>query len=513
MSDHEFEKKIQLQMEELKFRPSEAVWMEVEKNIRRDKRRRRFLLWVPVAAGLLLTGGYLVFSSTRETREVLVNKSSTVQPAVPSTSSSQNSNGLSKENTTQENADRESSIVNRESATGSEESSNVNRESATGSKKPSGNNVKPAAIAPASQSDKTNAANGHAVKHNKGLAKKTPLVSDSKGNNTVSPPAGTEVVIDKAQQPVQDAVTSTRHPLTSAQHPAPINQHPADSTEEETAQLVALDSASSVAPMVTPIERKPKKGNKWQWGIQASGGSSNISTERLFGFSNPFSMEKSLVADVASNSPANMYAININPPANKKPSAIETGVAYSIGGFVQRSVARRLTLGVGLQYAHYSVRTKVGQRVDNAQAVNIGPQGSTIVEQFYRNSSPAVSHSYTYRYHFIELPVYVNWQINKARRLPPVAWHGGISVARLIGTNALHYDGVSGVYFKDNGLFNKTQVALTSGLEIGLFRKYRFPIWVGPSFGYNVTGLISKEVSSSQFLWTGGVRLKMLLKK
>jgi hypothetical protein len=513
MSDHEFEKKIQLQMEELKFRPSEAVWMEVEKNIRRDKRRRRFLLWIPVAAGLLLTGGYLVFNSIRETREVLVNKSSTVQPAVPSTSSSQNSNGLSKENTTQENADRESSIVNRESATGSEQSSVVSRQSSTGSKKPSGTSMKPAVVHPALPSGKTNAASGHPVKPNKGSAKRILVDNDSKGNNTITSPAGDEVVINKVQKTAEDAVTSNQQPVTSNQQPATSIQQPADSTEEETAQLVALDSASSVAQIVTPIERKPKKGNKWQWGVQASGGSSNISTERLFGFSNPFSMEKSLVADVASNSPANMYAISINPPANKKPSAIETGVAYSIGGFVQRSVARRLTLGAGLQYSYYSVRTKVGQRVDNAQAVNIGPQGSAIVDQFYRNSSPAVSRSYTYRYHFIELPVYVNWQINKARRLPPVAWHGGFSVARLIGTNALHYDGVSGVYFKDNGLFNKTQVALTSGVEIGLFQKYRFPIWVGPSFGYNVTGLISKEVSNSQFLWTGGVRLKMLLKK
>ena len=43
MSDHEFEKQVHQKLQELKLRPSDTVWMEVEKNIRQHKRRRRFL--------------------------------------------------------------------------------------------------------------------------------------------------------------------------------------------------------------------------------------------------------------------------------------------------------------------------------------------------------------------------------------------------------------------------------------------------------------------------------------
>ena len=65
MSDHEFEKQVHQKMEELRLRPSDTVWMEVEKNIRQDKRRRRFLwLWLPMLLICLTAGGYILYHST-----------------------------------------------------------------------------------------------------------------------------------------------------------------------------------------------------------------------------------------------------------------------------------------------------------------------------------------------------------------------------------------------------------------------------------------------------------------
>ena len=62
MSDHEFEKQVHQRMEELKLRPSDTVWMEVEKKIRQDKHRRRFLwLWVPMLLICLSTSAYILY--------------------------------------------------------------------------------------------------------------------------------------------------------------------------------------------------------------------------------------------------------------------------------------------------------------------------------------------------------------------------------------------------------------------------------------------------------------------
>ena len=58
MPENEFEKKVQQRMEELRFIPSDEVWKEVEYCIRKEKKKRRFIFWLPLL--FLLLGGGLV---------------------------------------------------------------------------------------------------------------------------------------------------------------------------------------------------------------------------------------------------------------------------------------------------------------------------------------------------------------------------------------------------------------------------------------------------------------------
>ena len=55
MPVNDFEKQVQQKMEELQLRPSAEVWTEVEKEIRKDKRKRRVIFWWLLP--LLITGG------------------------------------------------------------------------------------------------------------------------------------------------------------------------------------------------------------------------------------------------------------------------------------------------------------------------------------------------------------------------------------------------------------------------------------------------------------------------
>ena len=48
MPGHEFENKVQQHLEELNLPPSDAVWNRVEKEIRKDKRKRRLLFLLPL---------------------------------------------------------------------------------------------------------------------------------------------------------------------------------------------------------------------------------------------------------------------------------------------------------------------------------------------------------------------------------------------------------------------------------------------------------------------------------
>src|SRR3954470_6189708 len=66
MSDHEFEKQVHQKLQELKLRPSDGVWMEVEKSIRQGKSRRRFMWWWMAALFVGVTaGGYILYNTAQ----------------------------------------------------------------------------------------------------------------------------------------------------------------------------------------------------------------------------------------------------------------------------------------------------------------------------------------------------------------------------------------------------------------------------------------------------------------
>src|ERR1044072_8865404 len=124
MSDHDFEKQVQQKLGELKLRPSDAVWMEVEKNIRDKKRRRRFLwLWSAALLVTLTTSGIILYHyNTRRTITIGESTAQTTPGTLPpSANSISNSNTNSTTNTVSPNStNTQASIGNRESAIGNE---------------------------------------------------------------------------------------------------------------------------------------------------------------------------------------------------------------------------------------------------------------------------------------------------------------------------------------------------------------------------------------------------------
>lgn len=119
---------------------------------------------------------------------------------------------------------------------------------------------------------------------------------------------------------------------------------------------------------------------------------------------------------------------------------------------------------------------------------------------------------YTNKYHFIEVPVKIHWRITGEDRLPLIL-DGGLSIAQLLSTNALHYDGSNDVYYKDFSYFNKTQLGITTGLNIELFGESNHPVWIGPTIKYQLSNLLKSDLSGGQHLWQFGVGAKLFLKK
>ncbi len=177
-----------------------------------------------------------------------------------------------------------------------------------------------------------------------------------------------------------------------------------------------------------------------------------------------------------------------------------------------------------------SVNTQVGKNFDAPISVNIGTNSLKVVPKYYespgyidsdRGTYATVqgqgqgwvyySQKQQYRFHYIEVPLVLNWQINKGKKLPPLVFEGGLSVGHMFSVDALHYEGIKGVYYKDNSLFNKTQFNFVTGLSVGLFQNSKHPIWIGPDLRYSLNGLVKREVSTGQYMWSAGISFKMLL--
>ena len=69
MQENEFEKQIQQKMDELKLHPSDTVWPKIEAQVRKEKRRRWVLIFLPLILISFLYGGYVWLSNNNSNNE------------------------------------------------------------------------------------------------------------------------------------------------------------------------------------------------------------------------------------------------------------------------------------------------------------------------------------------------------------------------------------------------------------------------------------------------------------
>jgi hypothetical protein len=115
---------------------------------------------------------------------------------------------------------------------------------------------------------------------------------------------------------------------------------------------------------------------------------------------------------------------------------------------------------------------------------------------------------HTNRYYFLELPAAIQWKLSQSRVLP-VFLEGGLSLTRLMGTDALFYNAKSGVYSKDGNIVNKTQFNISSALMIGL-PIHGIRIQIGPQIQYGLTPLVNSQSLGDQHFFYTGIRLVVL---
>lgn len=87
MSDHDFEKQVQSKMEQLRLRPSDAVWTKVDKRIRTERRRRRVILWLPLLLLTIAAGGFFLFENNSHNNNITASELNSTHSNTESTTS------------------------------------------------------------------------------------------------------------------------------------------------------------------------------------------------------------------------------------------------------------------------------------------------------------------------------------------------------------------------------------------------------------------------------------------
>ncbi|GGA87327.1 porin family protein [Puia dinghuensis] len=487
MYDPNFEKGVRQKMEGLQFIPSESVWANIENAVASRRRRRMpFFFWRFAVPGIILAGsvGGLF---------LLVRPVATSSPAKsPVTAASTTAATSTKAAATP--------------ATAASTPANVAAATTSRTVTPTGKAISkpasPAAITAAGDRDETVAAVHAATRKRSAVDGKTTIPGrrDRHGKTVDHPDQTTEGDAgDRAITDVEPAVSAATLAL-----PAPYLYQPDRAAQGIAAGIRAANLSAKKTTVAVKTLQKP--GRPWEAGFMAGAGLSRL---------NRLSVSAS---DVATNA-TSFVNLNYSSATNRSVSSLATSqsyggkhyvsdvrseISYMAGIYLEKPLSDRWSINLGMNLHYYSTRITIGQQVSTYVPASVSLITPTTLSA---TQSAAVytagdQQFYTNRFYFLELPVGLQWKINKSRMLP-LFLEGGFSLSRLMGANALLYNSSTGIYYKDANVIQKTQFDVSSALMVGLpFHGIR--IQLGPQVQYGLTPLInSSNLGDQHFLYTG----------
>ena len=428
---NDFEKQVQKKMEELDFIPSEPVWTNIEKEIRK-KDKRRYFIWLPVL--LLLAGGGLYWNYS-------INKSvhnSTTQRQVSKINSSGNQSSVKEEKNknTYEEVETNSSY----SLTINSDNTKINN------------------------SKQKNSLNTNSFKTNKHsqknliVAKKSSLVDKS---NIKYPSINDIDHSDKLHSLQAESNIGDRFPLDHIFNKPQFNLI-FDAVER---RIVNINSEKETKVVVN-------QKHHWVIGLDAS-----------IGIANQTSGTSSLDKSYAYTGGPSSYPPSTYP---KIQSPYTKGLSYSVGLILKRKLNKAIEFQTGINYQYLSFNVLVGQHVRNDTTVN-----AFALDQFYRNTAftsslPTTLSNYKNQLHLISIPVKLGF---RPFVKIPVTLSAGILLQQLIHSNMLVYDPNSGVYYNSSKSLNKFLLSTTAGIDYS-FALLKHRVSVGPYINYGLSNTI-----------------------
>ena len=501
MPENEFEKKVSSEMQGLRFKPSENVWLRVEERIRKKKKRRIFVV-IFLVAGLSLMG-YWQRSNLFGASENDIAK--TVRRPADSPGEKQK-----EQNSQSTNDINNSSAIKQNTETSKPEETTNTTEKAADNKLTDDRSVtdkknitvsKNEFIKPKKSKEETNGKPG-SVKtktDHKPEASIGIVSANSKTKNGVVDNTSKDLKPNPETNEKQKEINQTdAKPVESK-----IDSAKTVTSEQEKSATPKTDTLLKADPTKDPasqIVKKDPSEKKWKWGFHITPGISSLSENGL-SFPQDGS-DRVYLSSVGSGSSA-------APPARQKPSDVKPGFAFQAGGFAQKQLSSRISLTLGLQYGYYSNVLHVGNMRGSLNS-NILFSGAFDRNASYIYNAGGDTIKYTNSYHFIELPLSFQWQLNK-NKTKPFKWSVDFTVGQLIASNAIMYDtAFNGVYYQNKSQLNKTQFGLSTGFSWTIANNKKVQWNLGPVGNIHLNKLVDNPFDNKGYLFFVGLRTGIL---
>ena len=493
MQENEFEKRLKDEMSEFRVRPSEVVWNKIEDELRKKKRRRVIFIFF-LLAGLSVVGysGYVLFTSQKQ---ILLKQD------------------IAK---TDENKHENQKPLPTDDA---KKISPVN-ELSDQPKKPlnTPNNLNPENKTPKIDDDQLAQQRRKPDDESEVLKSSTNINSTASKNNRATP--GEKTV---ALQSEKNRKRGTEPAAINADDAPQKNIEANEQLSSEKKQTNAQAPGSAVAAIKKQEQKLPpvppksvkKTNSSLRWALEVSGGISQLSN-KAFSFTGVNQQADALYVNTpGNNTGGNTGGFTVYYP----PSEVARGSAFRAAVVGEMSISKRSSVSAGLGYAYYSNEIKTGSHKDSSFILRTITAQSVALNSYYQGSHVI---GYKNKYHFIQVPINYQLQLNKGVKVP-IVWNIGVSPAYLFSTNALVYDTASGgIYYKNKDAFNKFHLNLNTGISFRIGKPNKLQWSIGPEVSMDMTGLSrdseqanASSISGSQkrYFIYGGLAGRVYLKK
>jgi hypothetical protein len=508
MQEQNFEKQVQNKLEELSLSPSAPVWKKVEEQIRKKRDRRRIFFWLLPFA--LLGGGVYFYSinhkhaertsATNVAEENILEKNNNQNPAV----TTDNNTNTSKDQLTDQKqsapslADKPVSqkVITTKGTISKNTISYSGTTKLTIHRKGDMSIVDRNAII--SPGEETKPAKTTGVK-----PKVNSINTDEKvQNNAPMQIQGNEKIIDNSEKPVDNASANNNNIGTDSlvNNNVVIDTVNKTPSPSETKDTLAVASANET-DTIQKTQAKTKTGKSWKFSASLAGGSSGIATSAFGNLSQGGAASFDALRFYNATTSTQNTSGNGPLAVTRYPSDVSNAFSFAAGTGLNKELSERLQFSTGLFYHFYSTSITVGKKVYQADTIT-RENKSIRVENFYQSSGSAETNSRKNNYHFIEVPVGLDWQVVKNT---PLQLQTGFSIGRLIKTNALHYDGQQGIYYEDEKLFKRTQFSFYTGIFYRILKINRASLYIGPKAQFQLSNLLKKKDFGEQHLYFTGV--------